>query len=86
MQQTTENDSMDDPGNLPIRFAQLKRDIAASYGPYFEINAIKSWGEIIGELAKRTKEIATQGSDVCILPLYHTDSTKFIEWMSIYHK
>lgn len=52
-----------DPANLPARFAQLKRDIAASSGADFEANAIRSWAEIIEELAKRTKEIAAQGSN-----------------------
>jgi inhibitor of KinA sporulation pathway (predicted exonuclease) len=64
MEQITQTANVDDPANLPARFAQLKRDIAASNGPDFEANAIRSWAEIIDELAKRTKEIAAQGSDV----------------------
>ncbi|PIL29830.1 hypothetical protein GSI_08037 [Ganoderma sinense ZZ0214-1] len=48
-------------GPLPPRFAELKREIIASY-PDFEARVTKAWGEILTELDKVTKEIAAQGS------------------------
>jgi hypothetical protein len=63
--------NVNDPANLPTRFAQLKRDIAASIGPDFEANAIKSWAEIIDELNRITKDIAEKGSDVSTPILFY---------------
>ncbi|KAM5544876.1 hypothetical protein V8D89_001774 [Ganoderma adspersum] len=50
-----------DFGPLPPRFADLKKEIAVSI-PDFETRATKAWGEILVELDKATKEIATKGS------------------------
>ncbi|KAI1792082.1 hypothetical protein LXA43DRAFT_888111 [Ganoderma leucocontextum] len=48
-------------GPLPPRFAELKKEIAASI-PDFETRATKAWGEILTELDEVTKEIAARGS------------------------
>ena len=47
----------------PERFAQLKKDISASY-PDFEAKATKSWGEIIAALGETVASIEGKGSDV----------------------
>lgn len=52
-----------DFGPLPPRFADLKKEIAASI-PDFEARATKAWGEILAELDKATKEIAAKGPAV----------------------
>ncbi|TFY82741.1 hypothetical protein EWM64_g1272 [Hericium alpestre] len=49
--------------NMPSRFADLKRDIAASY-PDFEAHATRAWGEILKELDGSTKEIIQKGTDI----------------------
>lgn len=54
-------------GPCPPRFAEIKLHIASSY-PDFESRATKAWIDLLGELDKETEEIASQGSDVCILP------------------
>ncbi|KAH9945206.1 uncharacterized protein BXZ73DRAFT_86740 [Epithele typhae] len=48
-------------GPCPPRMADLKKEIAASY-PDFEAGVTRAWGEILVELEKTTKEIASQGS------------------------
>ena len=50
-------------GPLPPRFAELKKEIVASY-PDFEARATKAWGEILADLDKVTRDIAAQGSAV----------------------
>ena len=50
-------------GPCPPRFSDLKKEIAASYTD-FEAGVTKAWGEILAELDKVTKEIASQGSQV----------------------
>ncbi|KAG5644640.1 hypothetical protein DXG03_008022 [Asterophora parasitica] len=47
---------------LPARFADLKRDITASY-PDFEERITKAWGEIIAELQAVNAQIAQGGQD-----------------------
>ncbi|KAG6914833.1 hypothetical protein DXG01_015054 [Tephrocybe rancida] len=47
---------------LPPRFADLKREIAASY-PKFQERATKAWGEIIAELKVVNAEIAEAGPE-----------------------
>ncbi|KAH9902605.1 DUF1479-domain-containing protein [Cubamyces lactineus] len=48
-------------GPCPPRFVELKKEIAGSY-PDFEARVTKAWGEILQELEKVTKEIASKGS------------------------
>lgn len=48
---------------LPSRFADLKREIAASY-PDFEQRATKAWTEILEQLDQVTKTIVQEGPDV----------------------
>lgn len=48
---------------LPARFADLKREIAASY-PSFEENVTRAWKEVIDQLKLVNAEIAEEGSNV----------------------
>lgn len=48
---------------LPARFADLKKEIVASY-PDFKEHATQSWGEILKELKDVNVEIAKTGPDV----------------------
>ncbi|PPQ84327.1 hypothetical protein CVT26_011435 [Gymnopilus dilepis] len=48
---------------LPPRFAALKATLASSYGPNFEENATRSWGEILEELNKLAKVTQEEGSN-----------------------
>ncbi|ETW82782.1 hypothetical protein HETIRDRAFT_315342 [Heterobasidion irregulare TC 32-1] len=48
---------------MPLRFVDLKREIAASY-PNFEARATRAWGEIVEHLHESTKDIIDSGSDV----------------------
>ncbi|TFK35599.1 hypothetical protein BDQ12DRAFT_611456 [Crucibulum laeve] len=48
--------------HLPPRFADLKREIAATY-PDFQEHATKAWSEIIEQLEEVTKVIAAEGPD-----------------------
>lgn len=50
-------------GPCPPRFVELKKEIAAAY-PDFATRVTKAWGEILQEVDKATKEIASQGSQV----------------------
>lgn len=50
----------------PAHFAEIKKEIAASY-PDFEKNAIRSWGEILDELAKAAVTIKNGGPDVRLI-------------------
>lgn len=50
-------------GPCPPRFSDLKKEIADSYTD-FEAGVTKAWGEILTELNKATKDIASQGSQV----------------------
>ena len=50
-------------GPCPPRFSDLKKEIADSYTD-FEAGITKAWGEILTELDKVTKDIASQGSQV----------------------
>ena len=50
-------------GPCPPRFVELKKEIAGSY-PDFEARVTKAWGEILQELEKATKDIASKGSQV----------------------
>ncbi|KAG5640154.1 hypothetical protein DXG03_000905, partial [Asterophora parasitica] len=59
---------------LPARFADLKREIAASY-PSFEERVTKAWGEIIAELQTVNAEIAQGGPDY-IPQVYFADLDK----------
>ncbi|KAF5379767.1 hypothetical protein D9615_005720 [Tricholomella constricta] len=47
---------------LPARFADLKREIAASY-PNFQERITQAWGEIIAQLKEVTSTIAQAGPD-----------------------
>jgi hypothetical protein len=49
---------------LPSRFADLKRDIARSFGPDFQQRVTSAWTEIIEQLKVTTKEIASTGPAV----------------------
>ncbi|KAI0032542.1 hypothetical protein K488DRAFT_78436 [Vararia minispora EC-137] len=49
---------------LPARFADLKLEIASSYGPDFESCITRAWGEIIEELDKATTKIADEGTEI----------------------
>jgi hypothetical protein len=51
------------PVELPPRYAELKKQIAASY-PDFEQNATRAWREIIEELNKFAETIQKGGSSV----------------------
>ncbi|KIP06972.1 hypothetical protein PHLGIDRAFT_90163 [Phlebiopsis gigantea 11061_1 CR5-6] len=51
-----------DFGPCPPRFADIKRQIAASY-PDFEERATKAWADILAELDKATTDIAHWGSE-----------------------
>ncbi|KAG6904910.1 hypothetical protein DXG01_006269 [Tephrocybe rancida] len=53
---------MSKPDSLPPRFADLKREIAASF-PNFQENATKAWGEIIAQLKVVNAEIAEAGPE-----------------------
>ncbi|EAU85169.2 DUF1479 domain-containing protein [Coprinopsis cinerea okayama7 len=50
------------PAPLPERFSDLKKAIAASYGPDFE-KARKAWGEIVEELGRFVQVVEREGSD-----------------------
>jgi hypothetical protein len=50
---------------LPPRFADLKREIAALYGPSFEACVTHAWKEVVEQLQKVTSEIADGGPEVC---------------------
>lgn len=50
-------------GPCPPRLVDLKKEIAASY-PDFEARVTKAWAELLVELDKVTKEIASEGSQV----------------------
>ena len=63
LQRRTAMSTSSEFGPLPPRFAELKKEIAASI-PDFEARATKAWGEILVELDKATKEIAAKGSAV----------------------
>lgn len=52
-------------GPCPPRLVDLKKEIAASY-PDFEARVTKAWAELLVELDKVTKEIASEGSQVSI--------------------
>ena len=67
-------------GPCPPRFADIKREIAASY-PDFEERVKRAWDDVLNELEKVTKDIAEQGSEVCTpLLLYnsHDDVVVFV--------
>ena len=57
------NMAQPDFGPCPPRFADIKRQIAASY-PDFEERATRAWADILAELDKATTDIARQGSEV----------------------
>ncbi|KDR78729.1 hypothetical protein GALMADRAFT_137740 [Galerina marginata CBS 339.88] len=48
--------------SFPARFADLKASIASSF-PDFELNATRSWGEILQELNNLAKTIKAEGQD-----------------------
>ncbi|KAI0076163.1 DUF1479-domain-containing protein [Panus rudis PR-1116 ss-1] len=50
-------------GPCPPRFADLKRDIAESFGPGFQERVTKAWNEILVELKAETANIAREGSE-----------------------
>lgn len=50
-------------GPCPPRFADIKREIAASI-PDFEQRATRAWLDVLAELDKATEEIAREGSEV----------------------
>ena len=50
-------------GPCPPRFVDIKKDISNSY-PDFQNRVTASWIDILSELVKVTKEIASQGSQV----------------------
>lgn len=52
------------PGPLPPRFADLKREIADTYGPDFEQRITVAWADLLAELHKSTLEIEHAGSNV----------------------
>ncbi|KAF5342342.1 hypothetical protein D9611_001342 [Ephemerocybe angulata] len=52
----------DNAGPLPERFADIKKDIAASY-PEFQERATKAWAEIIQALGETTASIVEKGSE-----------------------
>ncbi|KAJ7275778.1 hypothetical protein C8J57DRAFT_1449269 [Mycena rebaudengoi] len=52
---------MDTTKKMPARLADIKRDIAAA-DPNFQENITRAWNEVLEELDKVTKVIATEGS------------------------
>jgi hypothetical protein len=54
--------SENNPHQLPLRFVDIKRDIAAAY-PDFEKKATTAWREILEELSKTTEDIKKAGSE-----------------------
>lgn len=54
---------MDTTKKMPARLADIKRDIAAA-DPNFQENITRAWNEVLEELDKVTKAIATEGSAV----------------------
>ena len=60
-------------GPCPPRFVDIKKDIVNSY-PDFQKRVTASWNDLLGELDKVTQEIASQGSQVCVvfsIPFFH---------------
>ena len=76
---------------LPPRYAALKKEIAALYGPNFEQNATRAWREITEELNKVADRIEVEGSNVRpalvdsktlgVTLTFETRST-FLQWIS----
>lgn len=54
---------------LPSHFAELKREIAASY-PDFEERVTRAWNEILEQLVQVSATIVKEGSEVSNYPLF----------------